>query len=309
MNTKDSLRKKKVIVGLTKPIPTNITVKRPTHIPKSEMDKLEKQEKAEKLSKLSRKPKVEVPPKALKVDKNPRLSSNPNHVVPNKPQAYEFDPMSRPQTTTNAGLKEARDNVKVLAEINNRFGFNEDFDKNHTRWSDFACHPQDATVMNIQKPNQYVAPRRRDETSNPNFEDNNLPNQADKIKRHLRNVSIQQKIQGRDSHVPTTTQETLRLQDVTNLVRKTKFNPQTHHTHVVSNTSNASYIQHVDSIMEEASLADNCKPKNVPKRSIFRDDTGLKSKVIYTSSNFKLNRLRLINIRILMLWMWTVFCA
>lgn len=268
--TLDNKRKKKLTVLPTKPNPPTIIARRTTFAPsKPEPEKIEKIEKLDnKVKKPILKPKVDINPRPLKTDKSTKLVTN--NIVTSKIQPADFDSL-RPLSTTNAALKQTRENQKILAEMESQFSVMEDLDsgRNLKRYSDLVYYPQD--IKN------YIAARKKEENINPNFEDNNLANQVDQAKRHLRNVSNLQRHQGRIANIATGP-ESAKLQDITNLRRVGKTSAQPLHDHTISSASNTSYSQS-ENLLDEYNYIEQQKPRNLPKRRTHAEDQVTKPKV------------------------------
>jgi len=245
MNAKDYLgldpkKKKKLTIVPTKQNPP-ITNRRTTYAPRIEVEKVEKLEKVEKILKATvRKTKIETIPKSTKNDRSSKIGTNSNVSIKPQIQTHDFETV-RPSTTTNLALKQTRENQRILAEIDAHFTSNEEFDyvRQPKRHSDLCYYPQEPS---LHKVNSHAFPRRRDEGVNPNSEDNNLPNKADKIKGHFRNPSILQKFPTREVHTATLVQESAKLSDITNFKKiGGKTSVQSHYENLPSNPSSSSY--------------------------------------------------------------------
>jgi len=273
MNSKDKLlldqkvKKKPTVVATKLKAPTLIS-RRPTFNAKPDPEKLEIREKVDKLLKtaVTRKPKETVP-KTTKNEKPTTKLTTTNTTVAGRVSAYDFDNM-RPQTTTNAGLKQARekisetrDNERRLAEINSHFGNTEEFDsgKINKRWSEVSHYPQEFTINNHRATTHGVLPRGKVEGVNPNSEDNNMPSKQERVRGHVRNTSIS-KLPAREPLTVTTNYETAKLQDITNLKKNGRINVQS-----IYENSNMSY-NHMENLADEVVSADYPKARNLPAK-------------------------------------------
>ena len=244
-------KKKKTSVVVNKPIPSTSSIRKTTFVSKNELEKAEKSEKVDKVQKPTVKPKVEIPPKTSKLDKTIKTASI--NQLPNKPQMHGFDNMRPLTAMSNVALKQTKDNERILGEIEMRFIADEDFDgsRNRKRWSDLPTYPKKAI-----------------EGANPNSEDNNLVNQANKLDRqrphHVRNGSNLSKSQNKDPHPNTGIYEN-KLQDVTSL-KVPKPKPLTRYDTVALPNG---YIRPNYGGLEESSalLPNTSKVKPLPKKS------------------------------------------